>query len=431
VLEPQGTFFLFLLILTFGGLVTWIALARHVAIRVLAAFLAFLPAAVFGIAVVNIYYDYYQTWGSLFSDVTGSGAQAVPELAQPGNQVQPGTLGVAIDKSAGTAVSARVGYLFRASVPGRTSHLTRDVYVYLPPQYFQPAYRHYRFPAIELLHGSPGSPLAFINVLDTIPIFQSLLADREAAPAVLVMPETDGGARYSLQCLNIPPRGPMDMTFLASEVPDWATRNLRVMPPGPAWGVGGYSEGGFCAANIGLQDHQRFGFAAIMSGYFAPDAGHVPAGGRPGAPPVLEKNVFAGYPRLQALNTPQEYIQRFPIGQYPPGIWLAVGGSDRADLQAARDFQQFAMLRITNVPLMVVKGGGHQAAVWRAAMPALLRWMTPQLAAADRRVEMLAARHHATVSPKVTASPKGTGPHKGSPARKGTIALPTGQPTRA
>jgi hypothetical protein len=59
VLEPQGTFFLFLLILAFGGLVTWLALARHVAIRVLAAFLAFPPAAVFGIAVVNKYYDYY------------------------------------------------------------------------------------------------------------------------------------------------------------------------------------------------------------------------------------------------------------------------------------------------------------------------------------------------------------------------------------
>jgi hypothetical protein len=420
VLEPQGTFFLFLLVLAFGGLVTWLALARHVAIRVLAAFLAFLPAAVFGIAVVNKYYDYYQTWGSLFSDVTGSGAQAVPELAQPGaTQVQPGTLGVAISKSANSALSARVGYLFRASVTGHASHLTRDVYVYLPPQYFQPAYRHYRFPAIELLHGSPGSPLAWINVMDTIPIYQRLLAAREADPAVLVMPETNGGGNYSLQCLNVPPHGPLDMTFIGTEVPEWAARDLRVMPPGPAWGIGGYSEGGFCAANIGLQDHQRFGFAAIMSGYFAPGGGHLPAGGRPGAPPVFVSNVFAGYPKLEALNTPQDYIQRFPIGQYPPGIWLAVGGSDRADLQAAQAFQQYAMLRLTTVPLIVVNGGGHQAAVWRAAMPALLRWMTPQLAAADRRVQMLAARPRAAV------------PHKHAVPRKGTIALPTGQPSRA
>ena len=84
MLGPQGTFFFFLLVLAFGGLVTWLALTRLVVARVLAAFLAFVPAAIFGIAVVNKYYDYYQTWGSLFSDVTGSGAQAVPDLAQPG-----------------------------------------------------------------------------------------------------------------------------------------------------------------------------------------------------------------------------------------------------------------------------------------------------------------------------------------------------------
>lgn len=395
MLEPQGTFFFFLLVLAFGGLITWLALTKHVVFRVLAAFLAFIPAAVFGIAVVNKYYDYYQTWGALFSDVTGSGAQAVPELAQPGSTVRPGTLGLAISKSANAGISAQSGYLFRAPVTGHTSQLTRDVYVYLPPQYFQPAYRHYRFPAIELLHGSPGSPLAWINVMDVIPIYQRLLAASQATPAVLVMPDTNGGnGHYSLQCLNIPPHGPLDMTFIGTEVPDWAARNLRVMPPGPAWGIGGYSEGGFCAANIGLQDARRFGFAAIMSGYFAPGGGHVPAGGRPGAPPVYVNNVFAGYPRLAAVNTPLEFIQRFPIGQYPPGIWLAVGGSDRADLQAARDFQQYAMLRLTTVPLIIVKGGGHQAAVWRAALPALLKWMTPQLEAADRRVEMLAAHHH-------------------------------------
>jgi hypothetical protein len=77
------------------------------------------------------------------------------------------------------------------------------------------------------------------------------------------------------------------------------------------------------------------------------------------------------------------------------------------------------MLRLTTVPLIVVKGGGHQAAVWRAAIPALLRWMTPQLAAADRRVQMLAARPRAAV------------PHKHAVPRKGTIALPAGQPSRA
>src|SRR5262249_58468771 len=121
----------------------------------------------------------------------------------------------------------------------------------------------------------------------------------------------------------------------------------------------------------------------------------------PGAPAITVNNVFAGYPKLAAANTPQEYIQRFPLGQYPPSLWLAVGGIDRADLQAARIFQQYAMLRQTSVPLVIIKGGGHQAAVWRAALPPLLKWMTPQLTAMARRVEMLAA--HQRGAPRLPA----------------------------
>ena len=42
-----------------------------VVFRVIAASLAFVPAMVFGIFAVNKYYDYYQTWGALYSDLSG------------------------------------------------------------------------------------------------------------------------------------------------------------------------------------------------------------------------------------------------------------------------------------------------------------------------------------------------------------------------
>ena len=71
MLEPQGTLFFLLLIVAFGALVIWLVLTKQVVFRVLAACLAFIPAMVFGIAAVNKYYDYYQTWGALFSDLSG------------------------------------------------------------------------------------------------------------------------------------------------------------------------------------------------------------------------------------------------------------------------------------------------------------------------------------------------------------------------
>ena len=80
MLEPQGTLFFLLLMVAFGALVIWLVLTKQVVLRVLAACLAFLPAMVFGIAAVNKYYDYYQTWGALFSDLSGQ-AQSIPHLS--------------------------------------------------------------------------------------------------------------------------------------------------------------------------------------------------------------------------------------------------------------------------------------------------------------------------------------------------------------
>ncbi len=280
-------------------------------------------------------------------------------------------MGTAVTAAASTAVSAQTGYLFRTTVTGAGSHLSRTVFVYLPPQYFQPAYKAYRFPAIELLHGSPGQPASWIDVMDVIPIYLKALADGQATPAVLVMPDTDGGQQYSLQCLNIP-HGPQDMTFVGIEVPRWVSGNLRVMPAGPAWGIAGYSEGGYCAANIGLQYDDRFGDVGSLSGYFAPSTSQVPAGGRPGAAPVFVADVFARYPKLAALNTPDKYIEQVPLGAPIPAFWLAAGGEDRLYLPAAEVFQQYAMTRLSQVPLLVIKGGGHEATVWRAALRPML-----------------------------------------------------------
>ena len=154
MLEPQGTLFFLLLMVAFGALVIWLVLTKQVVFRVLAACLAFIPAMVFGIAAVNKYYDYYQTWGALFSDLSGQ-AQSIPHLSAASLK-RDGSLRQQIS-STNAGLDAQFGALFSTTVTGPRSHITRQVYVYLPPQYFAKAYANYRFPAIELLHGAPGS----------------------------------------------------------------------------------------------------------------------------------------------------------------------------------------------------------------------------------------------------------------------------------
>src|SRR5579863_184368 len=320
VFEPQGTGFFLLLIVVFAALLVWVAVTRQVVFRVLAACLAFLPAMVFGVAAVNKFYDYYQTWGGMISDLTGQNTGSIPKYAAVG-----GGSNKSFDKDIGrvtsTAEDAQVGYLFQTTVT--SSHLTRNVYVYLPPQYFQKAYAHYKFPVIELLHGSPGDPQAWVSVMGVIPTYLDLLANHPSDAAVLVMPDTDGGEQYSLQCLNNP-GGIQDMTFVALDVPNYIARLVRVQPPGRAWGLAGYSEGGFCTANIAMQEPKRFGAAGVLSGYFQPSPSQIPEGNKPGGKPVVV-NVFAKHPAQMLLNTPSKYVLRVPVSDFLPVFWLAAG----------------------------------------------------------------------------------------------------------
>ena len=375
MLEPQGTLFFLLLMVAFGALILWLALTKQVVFRVLAACLAFIPAMVFGIAAVNKYYDYYQTWGALFSDLSGQ-AQSIPHLSAASLK-RDGSLQQQIS-STNAGLDAQFGDLFSTTVTGPHSHITRQVYVYLPPQYFAKAYANYRFPAIELLHGAPGQPATWVNVMNVIPIYLNLLAEHKASPAVLVMPDTDGGMQYSLQCLN-DPHGLQDMTFVGKEVPDWVAANLRVQKPGLIWGIAGYSEGGFCAADIGLQYASRFGYVGVESGYFAPGISQVPIGGKAGGKPH-DINVFAHNQRLLEINTPDQYIKNIPVGITVPQFFLAAGANDVADVQNAEYFRQLLLLRVAGVPPVdIVSGGGHQAMVWRSALTPILEWMTAGL----------------------------------------------------
>jgi enterochelin esterase-like enzyme len=427
VFEPQGAGFFLLLMVIFAALIVWVAVAKQVVFRVLAACLAFVPAMAFGIASVNKFYDYYQTWGGMISDLTGQGASTIPKYAVAGSNRQ-------FDKDIGrvtsTAEDAQVGYLFQTTIVGQRSRLSRNVYVYLPPQYFQKAYAHYRFPAIELLHGSPGNPQAWLSVLDVIPTYLNLLEAHPSDAAVLVMPDTDGGQQYGLQCLNNP-GGIQDMTFVAEDVQDYIARFVRVQAPGPAWGVAGYSEGGYCAANIAIQEPDRYGAAGIMSGYFAPIQSQVPKGNKLGGPPYTV-NVFGGQPALQLVNSPSVYITKVPLPVQLPAFWLAAGAQDKQDVSAAANFRQLVQTRLLvqnrlllqnrspNVPLVIVPDGGHQGSVWRGALGPMLAWMTPQLAVQAAKADAAAASAAAQRKAHPVKSPAAppSAPAKGQPAQK-------------
>jgi enterochelin esterase-like enzyme len=373
VLEPQSNVLFFLLLVMFVALAWWMVRTRLLAVRLLAGLLAFLPAMAFGVMAVNRYYGYYPTWSSAMADLTNQGVKAPSQL--PKTDLDPDRGSATLDGSRAYFQQAqRWGYTLRLNVTGPRTHITRVVYVYLPPQYFQPAYSRYRFPAIELIHGQPGEPQDWINVVGVTTTFDQLMARKQAQPAVLVMPDANGGERISLQCLN-QVRGPQDLTYLGVEVPNRIAHLLRVEPPGPAWGVAGYSEGGFCAANMGLRLRHRYGFAGVLSGYFRPSGNQL-------GHPARQVSPFGRSLRLRKENTPLDELLTLPADAVIPRFWLGAGADDAQDVANAETFWRELVNRQPQVSLVITPGGGHNMITWRAEVPLMLRWMTPLLARA-------------------------------------------------
>jgi enterochelin esterase-like enzyme len=393
MLEPQSTLLFVLLIALFGVLMWRIIMAGRLAIKITAACLSFVVAMSFGVLAVNRYFGYYQTWGSAIDDLTNKGIQAGPQVPE-NSLLATGTSATQYGGLPKQTVYLRLalqqGFTLRLEVRGLLSHITRVVYAYLPPQYFRPQFDRYRFPVIELIHGQPGLPQDWINVAGVQVTLDSLVNKGLAKPAVLVMPDANGGNDISLQCLN-QVKGPQDLTYLGLDVPDQISRLLRVQPPGPGWGIAGYSEGGFCAANMALQLRRRYGFAASLSGYFSPMKNQL-------GPDKLV-NPFGANRALRAKNTPLDEVAALHAGELIPLFWIGAGKADAQDVANAEYFWQELELHQANVPLILTADGGHTMTTWRAEIPPMLTWMTNGLAqnvAAAAQYELregLIARH--------------------------------------
>ena len=203
-------------------------------------------------------------------------------------------------------------------VTGPRSHITRTVYVYLPPQYFQPGVPGLPVPG-DRADPRPAGRAAGLDQRGRRDACLRPPAGRERAqPAVLVMPDANGGRRISLQCLN-QAGGPQDLTYLAVDLPAQIARRCG------------------CLRRAGL-GHRRLLRGRVLRRQHGP-ALPAPLRVRRGAQRLLRaRRQPAGQPgppgqpvrrqhRLQEQNTPLDEIQKLPAGAIIPQFWLGAGAA--------------------------------------------------------------------------------------------------------
>jgi len=237
----------------------WRATWRRAVGSVLAAAL-FVGTATMG---VNIDFGQYPTIGSALG--ISSIEEGLPHIVKAG-------------EDAPSIASWRVpadmpshGTLSSVHIPGPVSHFdTRPAVVYLPPAAL--ARNPPRLPVLIMMSGQPGSPqdpLVTDHLRERLDEYAS--AHRGLAP-IVVSPDQLGSPGINPMCLDSARAG-NSATYLTVDVPHWIRTHLNATLTPGSWGVGGASQGGTCASQLGAGHPELFNAILDASGQQYPGLG--------------------------------------------------------------------------------------------------------------------------------------------------------------
>jgi enterochelin esterase-like enzyme len=233
------------------------------------------------------------------------------------------------------------GRLVVTTYPSPSTHDRRRVLVYLPAGYDSTLDR---YPAVELLHGSPGGPEdpltgiglpSRVDAMPDLPRFIAVSPDGHG-PAV----REGDFADTSRQRLG---------AALSDDLRQWADATFRT---DGHWSVTGLSSGGFGAAYLAMRTPGAYDRVCAMSGYFE-----------------ARDPAFTGEPAaVRIAASPIAHVMK----DGPPTL-LIVGNRD-PDVEDNRLYAA-AMTRVGQPNTLAVLPGNHGWPFWRAHLPGCLRFL--------------------------------------------------------
>ena len=274
----------------------------------------------------------------------------------------------------GLAVLAAAA-LVSAALGGRSE----PVYVFLPPGYAENPKE--RYPALYLLHGTPGRPLNFIQVGDLGVLEDTLVAEHRIHPMVLVMPEGAFGLFGDTEWANSVRPGNDWESWVTEDVVTAVDGRFRVATSADARGIAGLSEGGYGALNIGIHHLDEFHLIESWSGYMGADN---------------IKAIFGGEPSLLRYNSPAITVKAVAPVMRKDGdfIWFYCGSRDGSILgQNYRFASELAMLGVPHE--FSVPGGSHSWKLWRSMAGEALQVASTHLTASNPTTGRAARHSHA------------------------------------
>ncbi|MBV9024894.1 MAG: hypothetical protein JO362_14155 [Streptomycetaceae bacterium] len=302
--------------------------------------------------------------GNLGRNVGHQSAHTLPRLAHPKLLAQMPTGPAAAftaERTVDDAVGTKIGV---TTYHGRKSGFTGKVWVWAPPQYFQPQYATKGFPVLIALPGGPGYPNNYwygpdLQLQEDI----SHWADTSTSlPFILVMPVLNPDKQYH-DCSDIPGMQKMG-TWLTQDIPELAKENFRTLRTRDGWGFMGSSSGGFCGLKSVLQYPDTFK-AAIPSG---PDI-------------VPDSPLWRGNTAAMKANDPR-YLAQQLIRKGGPDVYLGfqVGSTEGYNMAKVQKFIDQYDQGPIHTRLQVIDGGRHTARSYIKGMAeGTMKWISAHM----------------------------------------------------
>jgi enterochelin esterase-like enzyme len=290
----------------------------------------------------------------------GKGTEPTPEAAKP----KPPTrvvMPAGPPTSFSTARTTGAGPILMTSYTGPKSGVTGKVWVWLPPQYHDPAYAKHGFPVLTLYAG--GQSNGYNTWTDNqLPIQE--IADQEVKagrthPFIMVMPvqNLEKDEHRALECSDIPGQPKMG-TWMSQDIPDLVKANFRTLRGADGWGLMGASTGAFCSIKLALGHPEQFKAAVPIDGYFKPDS-------------PLWKN----HESDRLANSPDAMIG---AGKAGIDVLATAGGADANEVALVKAFVAKAAPPV-RIEYYEQPGGRHLTSHFKRMIPDLLGWLGKHL----------------------------------------------------
>ena len=343
----------------------WRALLARVGTLLVSQLLTLLAIAL----AANNWGAFYSSWSDLLGTdqggpVTTSSSTVLPSGASDSSRSS-------VDVAGGRSVALQLpgfkdrggGTVEKVSIHGAATGLTEPGFIYLPPQYDEPAYARSAFPVIVVFTGYPGNPTSLITRMKYPTVAAQAIQRKQMQPTIMVLMRPSVAMPRDTECQDVP-GGPQAESFFTRDLHRAVASRYRAETSAAGWGVIGDSTGGYCALKITMRHPEAFTVAASLSGYYRADVD-----GTTG-------DLFGGSALLRHEN---DLMWRLEHVAHPP-VSLLVSSSRKGegDYRATLAFAAAATAP-TSTSTLILPQGGHNFATWNRETPAALRWMSARL----------------------------------------------------